>query len=52
MPARTRPPLRPIVDETQPAMAAPMMQPNSALLMVQPDRLLRAVSGNPSGLMK
>ena len=46
------PPLRPTALDTQPATMAPMMQPNSALDTVQPDRLLRAVSDRCSGSMK
>ena len=38
--------------DTQPATIAPMMQPNSALDMVHPDRLLRAVSDRCCGSMK
>jgi hypothetical protein len=44
--------LRPRRCPTQPAMAAPMMQPKSALDTVQPDRLPRAVSDRCSGSMK
>src|SRR5258708_1957672 len=51
-PATNRPPRRPRTVETHPATIAPMMQPRSALEIVQPDRLLRAVSDNPSGSMK
>ena len=38
--------------EIQPAIKAPMMQPNSALETVQPDKLLRAVSERCCGSMK
>src|SRR5262249_35068746 len=51
-PATIMPPRRPRRVETQPATNAPMMQPSSALEMVQPDKLLRAVSDHPSGMMK
>src|SRR5258708_21788563 len=51
-PATIRPPRRPSAVDIHPATDAPMMQPNMALEMVQPDRLLRAVSDHPSGSMK
>src|SRR5215468_5626395 len=51
-PATIMPPRRPRRDDTHPATNAPMMQPTSALEIVQPDRLLRAVSDHPRGLMK
>ncbi len=46
------PPLRPSDVETHPARNAPMIQPTSALEIVQPERLLRHPSDSPSGLMK
>src|SRR5271156_979660 len=46
------PPLRPMALDTQPASRAPMMQPNSALETVHPDKLLRAVSDRCCGSMK
>ena len=42
--AAISPHLRPQAVETQPATAAPMMHPTSALEIVQPDKVLRAVS--------
>jgi hypothetical protein len=51
-PATSMPPLRPMAFDTQPATMAPMMQPNSALETVQPDKLLRAVSERCCGSMK
>src|ERR1700722_2962004 len=51
-PATSMPPLRPIAFDTQPATIAPRTQPNRALDTVQPERLLRAVSGRFNGSMK
>src|SRR5215475_10222311 len=50
--ATIRPPLRPTTFANHPATPAPMMQPNSALEIVQPDRLPRAVSERCNGSMK
>src|SRR3569833_3412330 len=46
------PPRRPSRSEIGPAMPAPITQPRSAHDTAQPDRLLRAVSASPCGLMK
>ncbi len=50
--ATMSPPRRPRDVEIQAASKPPMKQPTRALEMVQPDRLLRAVSVSASGLMK
>src|SRR5215472_2220211 len=50
--ATISPPLRPTAFASQPATPAPMMQPNKALDMVQPERLPRAVSERCNGSMK
>ncbi len=50
--ATSSPPLRPRAFDAQPARLEPMTHPKSALEMVQPERLPRAVSERCSGSMK
>src|SRR6187549_4059174 len=52
VPATISPPRRPSQCATTPPRAPPMMQPASAQEMVQPSRLMRALSGSPSGATK